>query len=83
MNGNGRGLTQVRDALGWKPGAFLMTIRLRLIGLVVITNLFLILSLVYVNIQSSAIEAIREEQVVLNDMQQRGLCGGGRPTSWR
>ncbi len=70
MNGNGRGLTQVRDALGWKPGAFLMTIRLRLIGLVVITNLFLILSLVYVNIQSSAIEAIREEQVVLNDMQR-------------
>jgi methyl-accepting chemotaxis protein len=47
-----------------------MTIRLRLIGLVVITNLFLILSLVYVNIQSSAIEAIREEQVLLNDMQR-------------
>lgn len=47
-----------------------MTIRMRLIGLVVITNLLLILSMVYVNIQSASIEAIREEQVLLNDMQQ-------------
>ncbi len=47
-----------------------MSIRLRLIGLVVITNLFLILSLVYVNIQSSRINAVRDEQALLGKMQQ-------------
>lgn len=47
-----------------------MTIRKRLIGLVAITNLLLILSLIYINIQSASIEAIRGEQVLLNDMQQ-------------
>ena len=47
-----------------------MTIRLRLIGLVVITNIFLIISLVYVNIQSAEINAIRDEQALLSDMHQ-------------
>jgi len=47
-----------------------MTIRLRLIGLVVITNLFLILLLVYINIQSVNIAAISKEQILLGNMQQ-------------
>ena len=47
-----------------------MTIRLRLIGLVVIANIFLIFSLVYVNIRFAEIDAIRDEQLLLTEMRQ-------------
>ncbi len=47
-----------------------MTIRLRLIGLVVITNILLFLLLVYINIQSVNIAAISKEQILLGNMQQ-------------
>lgn len=47
-----------------------MTIRMRLIGLVAITNLLLVLSLIYVNIQSASIDAIRAEQELLSNMQR-------------
>jgi len=47
-----------------------MTIRLRLIGLVVITNLFLLFILLYVNFQTLNLETIREEQLILGRMQQ-------------
>jgi len=47
-----------------------MTIRLRLVGLVVITNLFLLFILLYVNFQTMNLETIREEQLILGRMQQ-------------
>ncbi|MDF1568460.1 MAG: methyl-accepting chemotaxis protein [Spirochaetaceae bacterium] len=47
-----------------------MTIRMRLTGLVLLTNLVLILSLVYMNIQTSQINKIRLEQALLTEMQQ-------------
>ena len=47
-----------------------MTIRLRLIGLVVIANIFLIVSLVYVNVRFAEIDAIRDEQLLLTEMRQ-------------
>jgi len=46
-----------------------MTIRLRLVGLVVITNIFLILLLVYVNIQAVRLDTISREQLLLGKMQ--------------
>ncbi|MCK5736273.1 MAG: hypothetical protein KAH21_07320, partial [Spirochaetaceae bacterium] len=47
-----------------------MTIRLRLIGLVLITNLFLVLLLVYVNFQTVNLNNISEEQILLGQMQK-------------
>ncbi len=47
-----------------------MTIRLRLIGLVIITNIFLILILVYINIQTVNLDAIGKEKILLGNMQQ-------------
>jgi len=46
-----------------------MTIRLRLIGLVVITNIFLVFLLVYVNLQAVRLDAISKEQLLLGEMQ--------------
>ena len=47
-----------------------MTIRLRLTGLVIITNIFLILLLVYINIQTVNLDTISKEQILLGNMQQ-------------
>jgi len=46
-----------------------MTIRLRLIGLVVVTNIFLIFLLVYVNLQAVKLDTISKEQLLLGKMQ--------------
>jgi|GEM_PF-1222599 len=47
-----------------------MSIRLRLIGLVIITNVFLIFILLYINYQTANLGTISEEQLSLGKMQQ-------------
>ena len=47
-----------------------MTIRLRLIGLLVLSSIFLILILLYVNIQNKRLSEINAEQILLGNMQQ-------------
>ena len=47
-----------------------MTIRLRLIGLIAISNIFLILILLYVNLQNNRLSEINAEQNLLGNMQQ-------------
>jgi len=47
-----------------------MTIRLRLIGLVLITNMFLIFIVISTNLQTVHLDEIRDEQVLLGRMQQ-------------